>query len=108
MGFKVAEHDDFGGTADVHQWGAYHQKPDGSSQNEGMDITHHTGDPNTSIEYTRRFKEAMRKLGALNQVIGPGDGDPNHETHTDLGGIRFMPTEQQWKWVENYVFGGNN
>ena len=100
MGFKVAEHIDFGGVAPgVHSPTGYHPV------NEGFDITHQTGDYNTSIEYTRRFKEAMTQLGALNQVLGPGDS--GHDTHTDLGGIRFMPTEEQWRWVENYVFGGN-
>jgi hypothetical protein len=80
-GFQVAEQADFGGVAPVHAGNSYHK------YNEAFDITHQTGDYNTSIAKTKKLKEAIRGLNLFKEVIGPGDGDPNHETHLHVGGL---------------------
>jgi len=81
LGFQVAEHPDFGGTAPVHAGNSYH------GYGEAFDVTHQTGDYNTSIEKTRQLKEAVRSMNLFEEIIGPGDGDPDHETHLHLGGL---------------------
>lgn len=81
LGFKVAEHPDFGGTAPVHAGNSYH------GYGEAFDVTHQTGEYNSSIKKTRQLKEAIRGMGLFEEVIGPGDGDPDHETHLHLGGL---------------------
>ena len=81
IGFQVREHPDFGGTAPVHAGNSYH------GYGEAFDITHQTGEYSASIEKTRQLKEAIRSLGLFEEIIGPGDGDPNHETHLHLGGL---------------------
>ena len=48
--------------------------------NEAFDITHWKGTRLDSIEKTRQLKEAIRSLGLFEEIIGPGDGDPNHLT----------------------------
>ena len=93
IGFQVREHPDFGGTAPVHAGNSYH------GYGEAFDITHQTGDYDASIEKTRQLKEAIRSLGLFEEVIGPGDWDPNapqdanqlmlkkHSTHLHVGGL---------------------
>ena len=81
IGFQVREHPDFGGTAPVHAGNSYH------GYGEAFDVTHQTGEYSASIEKTRRLKEAIRSLGLFEEIIGPGDGDPKHETHLHLGGL---------------------
>ena len=81
LGFQVAEHPAFNGTAPVHASNSYH------GYGEAFDVTHQTGDYNTSIEKTRQLKEAVRSMNLFEEIIGPGDGDPNHETHLHLGGL---------------------
>lgn len=81
LGFKVAEHPAFGGTAPVHAGNSYH------GYGEAFDVTHQTGEYNASIEKTRQLKGAIRAMGLFEEIIGPGDGDPNHETHLHLGGL---------------------
>ena len=80
-GFQVREQKDFGGVDPVHSSNSYH------NYNEAFDVTHQTGDYATSIAKTRKLKEIVRSLGLFKEVIGPGDGDPNHETHLHLGGL---------------------
>lgn len=87
-GFTVREHPDFGGVAPVHSSNGYH------GYGEAFDVTHQTGEYNASIEKTRRLKEVIRSLNLFAEVIGPGDGDPNHETHLHLGGL-MRPTTQE-------------
>ncbi len=80
--FQVKEHLDFGGvTPGVHSKHSYHKF------NEGFDITHQTGDKAASIEKTRRLKEVVRSLNLFKEVIGPGDGDPNHTEHLHAAGL---------------------
>lgn len=95
-GFKVAEHPDFGGTVPVHSSNSYH------GYGEAFDITHQTGDYNTSIEKTRLLKEAVRNLSLFKEVIGPGDGDPNHETHLHLGGLIRPITQKDMEIINSF------
>ncbi len=88
LGFKVAEHPAFGGTAPVHSSNSYH------GYGEAFDITHWVGTRAESIEKTRQLKEAVRSLGLFEEIIGPGDGDPNHESHLHLGGLMRPITQQ--------------
>lgn len=88
LGFQVGEHPDFGGTAPVHAGNSYH------NYGEAFDVTHQTGDYAGSIEKTRILKDAIRQLGLFAEVIGPGDGDPRHETHLHLGGLMRPITEE--------------
>ena len=81
LGFQVAEHPDFGGVAPVHAGNSFH------GYGEAFDITHQTGDYDTSIERTRQLKELIRSMNLFKEVIGPGDGDPAHATHLHLGGL---------------------
>ena len=81
LGFQVAEHPDFGGVAPVHAGNSYH------GYGEAFDITHQTGDYDTSIEKTRQLKELIRSMNLFKEVIGPGDGNPAHEEHLHLGGL---------------------
>lgn len=88
LGFKVAEHPAFGGTAPVHAGNSYH------GYGEAFDVTHQTGEYNASIEKTALLKDAIRTMGLFEEIIGPGDGDPNHETHLHLGGLMRPITPQ--------------
>ena len=81
LGFQVAEHPDFGGVAPVHAGNSFH------GYGEAFDVTHQTGDYDTSIEKTRQLKELIRSMNLFKEVIGPGDGDPAHATHLHLGGL---------------------
>ena len=88
-GFKVTEHPDFGGVVmGVHANNSYH------GYGEAFDITLIRGSRSEDIETTGRLKEVVRNLGLFDEVIGPGDGDPNHETHLHLGGLRRPITQQ--------------
>ena len=79
--FQVAEHPDFGGVAPVHAGNSFH------GYGEAFDITHQTGNREDSIEKTRQLKDLIRSMNLFKEVIGPGDGDPRHETHLHLGGL---------------------
>lgn len=46
----------------------------------------------SDIRETGRIKAAIRQLNLFNEVIGPGDNDPNHESHLHLGGLRRRVT----------------
>jgi DNA-binding ferritin-like protein len=85
--FKVGEHSDFGPVGQ-HAANSYHK------YDEAFDVTHQTGDYATSIAKTRRLKEVIRSLNLFKEVIGPGDGDPDHTTHLHLGGLMREITEQ--------------
>ena len=93
LGFKVAEHPAFGGTAPVHAGNSYH------GYGEAFDVTNWEGGNapgayEASIEKTRLLKDAIRAMGLFEEIIGPGDGDPNHETHLHLGGLMRPITPQ--------------
>ena len=80
-GFQVAEQSQFGGVSPVHASNSYH------NYDEAFDITHQTGDFETSIAKTQQLKEAIRSMNLFKEVIGPGDGDPDHSEHLHLGGL---------------------
>ena len=86
IGFKIGEHSAFGGTAPVHAGNSYH------NHDEAFDITHWNGTRSHSIAETRRLKDTVRSMNLFKEVIGPGDGDPNHETHLHVGGLLRQPT----------------
>lgn len=86
IGFKIGEHSAFGGKSPVHAGNSYH------NYDEAFDITHWNGTRAHSIAETRRLKETVRSMNLFKEVIGPGDGDPNHETHLHLGGLLRQPT----------------
>jgi len=113
LGFTVKEHPDFGGVdADVHSKTSYHY------YNEAFDVTHQTGDYNTSIEKTRMLKEAIRSLNPplFVEVFGPGDSTSKdakqrsmagaHSTHLHLGGLLRPVTPEDIKAIKAYM-GGN-
>jgi hypothetical protein len=97
LGFKVAEHPDFGGIAPVHAGNSYH------GYGEAFDITHQVGEYNASIEKTRQLKEAIRSMGLFEEIIGPGDGDPDHETHLHLGGLMRPITQEDIDKLESLL-----
>ena len=80
---NVREHSDFDPVDPVHAPNSYHKF------NEAFDINF-----GGNIERTRRAKEKVRALGLFKEVIGPGDGDPNHETHLHLGGLMRPMTQE--------------
>jgi len=90
-GFQIGEHSQYGGTAPVHAGNSYH------NYDEAFDITHQTGDYNTSIAYTRRLKEVLQGLGLFEEVLGPGD--KGHDTHVHAGGLLRPITQADIKAI---------
>jgi hypothetical protein len=88
-GFRIGEHSAFDQTDPVHAGNSYH------NYDEAFDITHQTGDYNTSIAKTKQLKELIRSMNIFKEVIGPGDGDPDHETHLHLGGLMRPITQRE-------------
>jgi len=103
LGFTVRENPEFGGVAEgVHSSNSYHL------YGEAFDVTHQVGEYATSIEKTRMLKEAIRSLQPplFIEVIGPGDGNKQHETHLHLGGL-LRPLNAQDMSILQQVMGGN-
>ena len=96
LGFQVAEHPDFGGVAPVHAGNSFH------GYGEAFDITHQTGDYDTSIEKTRQLKDLIRSMNLFKEVIGPGDGDPRHATHLHLGGLMRPLTAEDIETLNSF------
>ena len=96
LGFQVAEHPDFGGVAPVHAGNSFH------GYGEAFDITHQTGDYDTSIEKTRQLKDLIRSMNLFKEVIGPGDGDPAHATHLHLGGLMRPLTAEDIETLNSF------
>ena len=94
-GFKVAEHSSFGGTAPVHASNSYHK------YDEAFDITHQTGDYNTSIEKTARLQDLIERLDLFQEVIGPRSNDDNHKTHLHLGGLKRPLTAEDIRLINS-------
>ena len=100
LGFRVAEHPDFGGVApNVHDPGGYH--PYG----EAFDVTHHVGSYENSVAKTAQLKKQIRSLKLFASVIGPGDGDSRHTDHLHLGGLLRPITQQDINTLKK-IFGG--
>ena len=55
------------------------------------------------IKETGRIKAAIRQLNLFNEVIGPGDNDPNHESHLHLGGLRRPVTMDDIKILKQIL-----
>ena len=55
------------------------------------------------IKETGRIKAAIRQLNLFNEVIGPGDNDPNHESHLHLGGLRRPITMDDIKQLKKIL-----
>ena len=103
LGFTVRENPEFGGVAKgVHSSNSYHL------YGEAFDVTHQVGEYATSIEKTRMLKEAIRNLQPplFIEVIGPGDGNKQHETHLHLGGL-LRPLNAQDMTILQQAMGGN-
>ena len=94
-GFKVAEHSSFGGTAPVHASNSYHK------YDEAFDITHQTGDYNTSIEKTARLQDLIERLDLFQEVIGPRSGRDDHKTHLHLGGLKRPLTAEDIRLINS-------
>tara|TARA_R110001592_G_scaffold191553_1_gene437927 strand:- start:39 stop:2594 length:2556 start_codon:yes stop_codon:yes gene_type:complete len=88
-GFQIGEHSAFDQVDPVHAGNSYH------NYDEAFDVTHQTGDYNTSIAKTKQLKELIRSMNIFKEVIGPGDGDPNHATHLHLGGLIRPITQEE-------------
>jgi hypothetical protein len=93
-GFKVSEQSAFDKVDPVHATNSYH------NYDEAFDITHQTGGESpearqASIEKTRQLKEVIRSMNLFKEVIGPGDGDPDHATHLHLGGLIRPITQEE-------------
>jgi hypothetical protein len=80
---NVREQSDFDPVDPVHASNSYHKF------NEAFDFNF-----GGNIERTRIAKEKVRALGLFKEVIGPGDGDPNHETHLHVGGLMRPMTQE--------------
>jgi hypothetical protein len=88
-GFQISEQSAFDQVDPVHAGNSYH------NYDEAFDVTHQTGDYNTSIEKTRQLKELIRSMNIFKEVIGPGDGNPAHEEHLHLGGLIRPFTQEE-------------
>ena len=80
---NVREQSDFDPVDPVHASNSYHKFDEAFDFNFGG-----------NIERTRIAKEKVRALGLFKEVIGPGDGDPNHETHLHVGGLMRPMTQE--------------
>ena len=97
VGFTVTEHPDFGGVAPgVHSANSYH------GYGEAMDIILKRGTRAEDIQNTARLKTLIRSMNLFEEVIGPGDGDPNHETHLHVGGLKRPITPQDIATLKSF------
>ena len=100
-GFTVSEHALYGGVAPVHAGNSYHK------YNEAFDviINRETQGFNREqdIAKIRELKEVVRSLDLFKEVIGPGDGDPNHEAHLHVGGLLRPITPADIKKINSVI-----
>lgn len=99
-GFKVSEQSAFDEVDPVHAPNSYH------NYDEAFDVTHQTGGESpearkVSIEKTRKLKELIRSMNLFKEVIGPGDGDPDHATHLHLGGLIRPITQEELNLINS-------
>lgn len=99
-GFKVSEQSAFDEVDPVHAPNSYH------NYDEAFDITHQTGGDSleakqASIEKTRQLKELIRSMNIFKEVIGPGDGNPDHEEHLHLGGLIRPITQEELNLINS-------
>lgn len=98
-GFIISEHSLYGGTAPVHAGNSYHNYDEAfdiiiNRESEGIDRA-------TDIAAIAYLKNTIRKMDLFVEVIGPGDGDPNHEAHLHVGGLKRVPTKEELEILRN-------
>lgn len=97
---KITEHPDFGGVSPVHSAAGYHPF------SEAADIYVNTKNGRAAdLRETAKIKTALRKLNLFKEIIGPGDGDPNHEGHLHVGGL-IRPLTQKDMQAIRQIIGG--
>ncbi len=98
-GFIISEHSVYGGTDPVHAGNSYHNYDEAfdiiiNREAEGIDRA-------TDIAAIAYLKNIVRKMDLFVEVIGPGDGDPNHEAHLHVGGLKRVPTKEELEILRN-------
>jgi hypothetical protein len=97
---KITEHADFGGLSPVHSAKGYHPF------NEAADIYVNTNNGRAAdLRETAKIKTALRKLNLFKEIIGPGDGDPNHEGHLHVGGLMRPLTKKDMQAIRQIIGG---
>ena len=100
-GFTVSEHALYGGVAPVHAGNSYHK------YNEAFDVIINREkqgfNREQDIAKIRELKEVVRGLNLFIEVIGPGDGDPNHEAHLHVGGLLRPITPADIKKINSVI-----
>ena len=100
-GFTVSEHALYGGVAPVHAGNSYHK------YNEAFDVIINREkqgfNREQDIAKIRELKEVVRNLDLFKEVIGPGDGDPNHEAHLHVGGLLRPITPADIKKINSVI-----
>ena len=98
-GFIISEHSLYGGTAPVHAGNSYHNYDEAfdiiiNRESEGITRAQDIA----AIAY---LKDIVRRMDLFVEVIGPGDGDPNHEAHLHVGGLKRVPTKEELEILRN-------
>jgi len=97
---KITEHKDFGGISPVHDPTGYHPF------NEAADIYVFTNNGRAAdLRETAKIKTALRKLNLFKQIKGPGDGDPDHESHLHVGGLIRPLTQKDMEAIRQIIGG---
>ena len=97
---KITEHKDFGGLSPVHSANGYHP------HHEAADIYVFTENGRAAdLRETAKIKTALRRLNLFKEIIGPGDGDPNHEGHLHVGGLVRPLTEKDMRDIKAIIGG---
>jgi hypothetical protein len=89
----------YGGTAPVHAGNSYHNYDEAfdiiiNRESEGITRAQDIA----AIAY---LKDIVRTMDLFVEVIGPGDGDPNHEAHLHVGGLKRVPTKEELEILRN-------
>jgi hypothetical protein len=97
---KITEHKDFGGLSPVHSPNGYHP------MHEAADIYVFTENGRAAdLRETAKIKTALRRLNLFKEIIGPGDGDPNHEGHLHVGGLVRPLTKKDMRDIKAIIGG---
>lgn len=97
---KITEHKDFGGLSPVHKANGYHP------MHEAADIYVLTENGRAAdLRETAKIKTALRRLNLFKEIIGPGDGDPNHEGHLHVGGLVRPLTKKDMRDIKAIIGG---
>lgn len=97
---KITEHKDFGGLSPVHSANGYHP------HHEAADIYVFTENGRAAdLRETAKIKTALRRLNLFKEIIGPGDGDPNHEGHLHVGGLVRPLTKKDMRDIKAIIGG---